>query len=65
MEPSLSQMDDYNGNESKEKRNTVNAIIGLLLALGLGYTLVKNVLDKDFSNDFIPYQYETTTSTVK
>ncbi len=59
MEPSLSQMDDYNGNESKEKRYTVNLIIGLLLALGLGYTLVKNVLDKDVSNDFIPYQYQS------
>jgi hypothetical protein len=33
-EPSLSQIDDYNGNESKEKRSTVNKVIILCLAVG-------------------------------
>jgi hypothetical protein len=33
-EPSLSQIDDYNGNESKEKRGTVNKVIILCLAIG-------------------------------
>ncbi len=33
-EPSLSQIDDYNGNESKEKRSTVNKVIILCLIAG-------------------------------
>lgn len=33
-EPSLEKIDDYNGNESKQKRNTVRLIIILLLLLG-------------------------------
>jgi hypothetical protein len=33
-EPSMSQMDDYNGNESKEKRSTINKVIILCLAVG-------------------------------
>lgn len=33
-EPSLDKIDDYNGNESKQKRNTVRLIVILLLVLG-------------------------------
>ena len=33
-EPSLEKIDDYNGNESKQKRNSVRLIVILLLALG-------------------------------
>lgn len=33
-EPSMSKIDDYNGNESKEKRSTVNKVIILCLAVG-------------------------------
>ncbi|OCL89971.1 hypothetical protein [Arcobacter porcinus] len=33
-EPSLEKIDDYNGNESKQKRNTVRLIIILLLVIG-------------------------------
>ncbi len=58
MEPTLDQIDDYNGNESTQKRNTVYVIVGLLVALGLGYTMVKLGLDGGMSQDFIPYQYE-------
>ncbi len=43
-EPSMSQIDDYNGNESKEKRSIVNKVIivclvvgALLVALKLAY----------------------------
>ena len=33
-EPSLEKIDDYNGNESKQKRNTVRLVIVLLLVFG-------------------------------
>jgi cell division protein FtsL len=33
-EPSMSKIDDYNGNESKEKRSTVNKVIIICLAVG-------------------------------
>ncbi len=43
-EPSMSQIDDYNGNESKEKRSIINKVIivclvvgALLVALKLAY----------------------------
>lgn len=41
MEPTLDQIEDYNGNESREKRNTVNLVIAGLFALGLVYASVK------------------------
>ena len=58
MEPTLSQIEDYNGNESKEKRYTVYAVAGLLIALGLGYSMVKASLDTNTANSFVPYQYK-------
>jgi hypothetical protein len=58
MEPTLSQMDDYNGNESPQKRRTVYMVIGLLLALGLGYTMIKTSLDANMGSGAIPYQYQ-------
>jgi hypothetical protein len=33
-EPTMSQIDDYNGNESKEKRSTITKVIILCLAVG-------------------------------
>ncbi|BAK73915.1 MAG: hypothetical protein AB7S49_04955 [Arcobacter sp.] len=33
-EPSLNKIDDYNGNESKQKRNTVRLVIILCLVVG-------------------------------
>lgn len=58
MEPTLSQIEDYNGNESKEKKRTIYLVAGLLIALGLGYTMVKVSLDSKMPNEFIPYTYE-------
>jgi len=58
MEPSLSQIEDYNGRESKEKKFIVNIVIGLLIAFGVGYSMVKVSLDTNKTNSFIPYQYE-------
>lgn len=40
-EPSLDKIDDYNNNESKEKRNTVRLVIISLLAIGLIYGITK------------------------
>jgi len=57
MEPTLSQIEDYNGNESQEKRKTISIVIGLLLAFGLGYTMVKLSLDSKMSKEFIPFTY--------
>ena len=33
-EPSLEKIDDYNGNESKQKRNVIRLVIVLLLVFG-------------------------------
>lgn len=33
-EPSMSKIDDYNGNESKEKRSIVNKVIIICLVIG-------------------------------
>jgi hypothetical protein len=58
MEPSLNQIEDYNGNESKEKKQTVYIVVALLIALGVGYTMVKSSLDANMPNEFIPYSYD-------
>lgn len=38
MEPMLENIDDFNGNESEEKRKTVREVI--ILCLGIGFALV-------------------------
>lgn len=40
-EPSLEKIDDYNGNESKQKRNTVRLIVIVLLIIGAIFTYLK------------------------
>jgi len=60
MEPTMNQIEDYNGNESKEKRKTIYVVVALLLAFGLGYTMIKSTLDANMPKGFIPYSYETT-----
>ncbi|MBD3842612.1 MAG: hypothetical protein IE909_12150 [Campylobacterales bacterium] len=59
MEPTLSQIEDYNGNESTAKKHTVNIVIGVLLLVGVVYTGVKMNLDSNMPNEFIPYTYST------
>jgi len=58
MEPTLSAIEDYNGNESKEKKYTVYTVVGLLIAFGIGYSMVKTGLDSNKTNEFIAYQYK-------
>ena len=55
MEPTLSQIEDYDGKESPQKRKIVYLVIAGLLAIGLGYTLIKNSVDANMPNTFIPY----------
>ena len=55
MEPTLNQIEDYDGKESPQKRKIIYMVIAGLLALGLGYTLVKNSVDSNMPNSFIPY----------
>lgn len=40
-EPSLEKIDDYNGNETKQKRNTVRLIVILLLVFGAVLTYLQ------------------------
>lgn len=40
-EPSLDQIDDYNNNESPEKRRTVRLVVIGILIVGVIYALVK------------------------
>ncbi|WP_418186442.1 hypothetical protein [Aliarcobacter lanthieri] len=40
-EPTLEKIDDYNGNESKQKRNSVRLIVILLLIIGAVLTYIK------------------------
>jgi uncharacterized membrane protein YidH (DUF202 family) len=40
-EPSLEQIDDYNNNESPEKRRTIRLVIIGILVVGIIYALVK------------------------
>ncbi|MEA3498096.1 MAG: hypothetical protein U9R16_03450 [Campylobacterota bacterium] len=40
-EPSMDQIEDYNGNESKEKRNIVRLVILFCIVVGIGYAIAK------------------------
>ena len=40
-ELSLDKIDDYNGNESKEKRNIVRAVVIFCLAVGIIFAYLK------------------------
>jgi len=59
MEPTLSQIEDYNGAESKEKKTTVYIVIAALLAIGIGYAMIKSSLDSGMPQEFIPYTYQS------
>jgi len=41
-EPTMHNIDDYNGNESKEKKQLINTIIVSLLAIGVVLAIVKS-----------------------
>lgn len=53
MEPTLSQIDDYNGNESPKKRRVVNLVVATLFGIGVIYTMAKITFDS--APDEIPH----------
>ncbi len=50
-EPTLNDMDDYNGNESPQKKRTINTIIIGLLVLGAIYGFIK--FNYNSVNDYV------------
>ncbi len=57
MEPTLDQIEDYNGNESQEKRKTVNLVIIGLLAVGCVYASVKHYYSTYTLDIYTPTAY--------
>ena len=41
-EPTMDNIDDYNGNESKSKKRTINIIIVSLLSIGIILAIIKS-----------------------
>ncbi|ADG92900.1 hypothetical protein Arnit_1242 [Arcobacter nitrofigilis DSM 7299] len=62
-EPSLNKIDDYNGKESKSKRNTIRLIIIGLIVLGAIYSFFK--YDNNQVNDYIGTPENPGISTTK
>lgn len=48
-EPTLEKIDDYNGNESKQKRNTIRLIVILLLIFGAVLSYLQQPKNDDSS----------------
>jgi len=40
-EPTLDQIEDYNGQESSKKRNTVRLVVLFCIAVGIVYSIAK------------------------
>ena len=40
-EPSMDQIEDYNGKESKEKKNTVRLVVLFCIVVGIGYAIAR------------------------
>ena len=40
-EPTLNQIDDYNGNESTSKRKTINLVILFCIVVSIAYGIIK------------------------
>lgn len=46
-EPSLEKIDDYNGKESKEKKNTITKVVIILLIIGAVFAYFKSTSVND------------------
>ncbi len=55
-EPSLEKIDDYNGNESKQKRNTVRLVVIFCLIVGGIFAYLKTT---SVPNDYVGTQEQT------
>ena len=62
-EPSLDQIEDYNGKESKEKKNTVRLVVLFCIVVGIGYAIAK--FNNDSVNDYIGTPEKPGLNTVK
>jgi hypothetical protein len=40
-EPTLEQIEDYNGNESSQKRKTINLVILFCIVVSIAYAVIK------------------------
>ncbi len=61
-EPSLNKIDDYNGKESKQKRNTVRLIILFCLAIGAVFAYLKTT---SIPNDYVGTSEQSGINTSK
>ena len=61
-EPSLDKIDDYNGNESKQKRNTVRLVVIFCLAVG---ALVAYFKSTSMPTDYVGTKEQPGISTTK
>lgn len=61
-EPSLNKIDDYNGKESKEKRNTIRLIVLFCLAVGGVFAYLKTT---SLPNDYVGSPDQAGISTSK
>ncbi|MDD2887985.1 MAG: hypothetical protein PHY66_09285 [Aliarcobacter sp.] len=55
-EPSLEKIDDYNGNESKQKRNTVRFVVIFCLIVGGIFAYLKTT---SVPNDYVGTQEQS------
>ena len=61
-EPSLEKIDDYNGNESKQKRNTIRLVVILLLVVSGIFAYLKS---GPVSSDHVGQQEPTSVEVIK
>ena len=61
-EPSLNKIDDYNGNESKQKRNIVRLVVIFCLVVGGIFTYLKSTYA---TNDYVGTQEQSGINTTK
>ena len=61
-EPSLDKIDDYNGNESKQKRNIVRLVVVFCIAVGVLMTYLKT---SSVEKDYVGTQEQTGINTTK
>ncbi len=45
MEPTLEEIEDFNGNESKEKKKMIREVVILCLGIGLALTVASNIFN--------------------
>jgi|UniRef100_UPI0040489936 hypothetical protein len=61
-EPSLEKIDDYNGKESKQKRNTVRLVVIFCLLIGAVFAYLKTT---SVPNDYVGTQEQPGINTSK